>query len=163
MGELFHYLVESGASEANMFRAFQEDERRRRTFVFNLEYYTIIGDDCKPMDWQYSDQDRNPSEGHIHLTRCSAVVALSLSGVPIGKVRNPARCAKTRHGFIFDPFASWQVLNIQYYPDWKASTDTHNSSKHYVNGQRHFFILFCRSIATHKSDSKRFTIGSRNW
>lgn len=151
--ELFHYLVDSEGSKANLFRAFQEDERRRRSFVFNLEYYTIIGDDCKPMDWQYSDQDQNPSEGHIRLTRCNAVVALSLSGPPIGKVRNPARRAKTKHGFIFDPFASWQVLNIQCYPDGKASTDIHNSSKHYVNGPEAFLYTL---LQEYRDAQKRF-------
>jgi hypothetical protein len=151
--ELFRCLVESDASSAKMYRAFHEDERRRRSFVFNFEYYTIIGDECKPMEWQIADSERKASEGHIPLTRCSAVVALSLSGAPIGKVRNPARRAKSKHGFIYDPFASWQVLNIQCYPDWKASTDTHESSKHYVNGPEAFMYTL---LQEYRDAQKRF-------
>jgi hypothetical protein len=153
MDELFRYLVESDASSAKMHRAFHEDVRRRRSFVFNFEYYTIIGEECKPMQWQYADSDRKASAGHIPLTRCSAVVALSLSGEPIKKVRNPARRAKTKYGFVYDPFASWHVLNIQCYPDWKASTDTHDSSKHYVNGPEAFLHTL---LQEYRDAQKRF-------
>lgn len=35
---------------------------------------------------------------------------------------------------IYDPFAPWKVLNLQCYPDWKASLNVHDSTQHYVNG-----------------------------
>lgn len=138
--ELFKYLVQSDASSAMCRRAYEEDRRRQRTFVFNLEYYTIIGEECKPMSWQLSDKQPGTLKSNVSLTRCSSIVALHLQGNPIRKVRNPARktTATTRHGYVYDPWAAWQVLNIQCYPDWKATTDLHDSSKHYLNGPEAF-------------------------
>jgi len=125
MDELFRYLVESDGSHASMFRAFDDDTTRQRSYIFNFEYYTIIGEECKPMSWQLADKQTGASTGHIPLTRCSAVVALSLHGDPIRKVRNPSRRARTKYGHVYDPWAPWQVLNIQCYPDWgRRSTST---------------------------------------
>lgn len=91
------------------------------------------------MKWQWADRQKlKPSQHHIPLTRCSSVVALALNGKSIKKIRNTARRATTAHGWAYDPWASWQVLNIQCYPDWKSSTDTHDSTKHYVNGPEAF-------------------------
>jgi hypothetical protein len=154
MDELFRHLVEFEASSANMFRPYDEDDRKQRSFVFNFEYYTIIGDDCKPMAWQLADKQTKSSESHIPLSRCSSVVALSLFGAPIRKVRNPARRAKTKHGFVYDPWAPWQVLNIQCYPDWRATVDAHDSTKHYVNGPEAFLATL---LTEYRDAQKRFT------
>lgn len=35
---------------------------------------------------------------------------------------------------VYDPFSSWEVLNLQCYPDLRASLDVHDSTKHYING-----------------------------
>jgi hypothetical protein len=43
--ELFRCLVEVEGSSASMHRAFDEDVRKQRTFVFNLEYYTASRQD----------------------------------------------------------------------------------------------------------------------
>jgi hypothetical protein len=51
MDELFQHLVQTEASSAHMHRAFKEDRKHQKTFFFNFEYYTILGEDCKPMDW----------------------------------------------------------------------------------------------------------------
>jgi meiotically up-regulated gene 157 (Mug157) protein len=51
MDELFQHLVQTEASSAHMHRAFKEDRKHQKTFFFNFEYYTIVGEDCKPMDW----------------------------------------------------------------------------------------------------------------
>lgn len=51
MDELFQHLVQTEASSAHMHRAFQEDRKHQKTFFFTFEYYTILGEDCKPMDW----------------------------------------------------------------------------------------------------------------
>lgn len=138
--ELFGYLVEPESTYANLHRIYDSDERRRRSFVFNFEYFTIIGEDCKPMAWQFADrqEDRNPH--HIPITRCSSVVALSLGGKPIKMVKNRARRAKSNYGFVYDPFAPWKVLNLQCYPDWRSSVTVHDSTKHYANGVEAFMV-----------------------
>src|ERR1700722_1752920 len=82
--------------KAYMTRAFSEDPRKQRSFVFVFEYFTIIGDDCKPMSWQQSDQERERRDGHIPITRCSSMVALSLVGEPAQKLKNSHRRAKTQ-------------------------------------------------------------------
>lgn len=91
MEELFRHLVEADLSSARMFRAFEETEVRRRSFVFNFEYFTLIGKDCLPMDWQMcaGQEDRRP--GYIQISRCSCVIALSLGGAPIKEIKNPSR------------------------------------------------------------------------
>lgn len=42
MDELFRHLVVSDGTSANMHRAFDDDVRRQRSFVFNFEYFTVI-------------------------------------------------------------------------------------------------------------------------
>lgn len=41
MDELFRHLVNTEGSSANMFRAFDEDVRKQRSFVFKFEYFTV--------------------------------------------------------------------------------------------------------------------------
>ncbi|KAL8636941.1 MAG: hypothetical protein Q9228_005731, partial [Teloschistes exilis] len=138
MDEIFSLLVED-KTKAHAHRPFSTNERQQRTFVFTLDFFTIIGDECQPMSWQLSDQD-DSSETHVPLTRCSSVVALSLSGPPARQVKNKARRADRKTGNIFDPFAPWRVLSIQVYPDWKHTIDSHNSTRHYVNGPEAFIV-----------------------
>ena len=57
------------------------------------------------MAWQLTDKVPKTSEEHIPLARCSSVVALSLSGYCIKKLRNTQRRAKTQEGSIYDPWA----------------------------------------------------------
>lgn len=136
--ELFQHLVEAGSSSASVSRMFHDNPRRQRSMVMNLEYFTLIGKDCEPMQWQIAAgaEDRKP--GHIAITRCSSVIALSLHGAPIKKIKNPARQKIKEYGYVYDPFSPWEVLNIQCYPDWKASLDVHDSTKHYANGPEAF-------------------------
>jgi hypothetical protein len=138
--ELFQCLHLSDLSSASLLRAFEDDNRRRRSFVFNLEYFTLIGKDREPMQWQIAagQEDRKP--GHISITRCSSVIALVLNGPKIKDVKNPYRRKARDKGPVFDPFSSWQVLNIQCYPDFNASLDVHDSTKHYVNGPEAFMM-----------------------
>ncbi|KAK0106339.1 hypothetical protein ONS96_003977 [Cadophora gregata f. sp. sojae] len=157
MDELFDYLVEENITTAHIHgRAYSPDHRRQRTFVFEFDYFTIVGDEIQPMPWQRSDSAekiKRKGEGHIPISRCSSVVALSLGGNPIRKLRNPARKAKTQHGFVYDPWAPWQVLNIQCYPDHKHSMDSHDSTKHYVNGPEAFLHTL---LAEFRDAQKRF-------
>ncbi|KAL9600440.1 MAG: hypothetical protein Q9219_003193 [cf. Caloplaca sp. 3 TL-2023] len=140
MDEAFRLLVED-KSTAFAHRPFSADDTQRRTFIFTLDFFTIIGDECQPAAWQKSDEaDGGPSETHIPVSRCSSYVGLSLSGPPVRTVKNKARRAEQKTGYIFDPFAPWHVLSVQYYPDWKHSIDAHNSTRHYVNGPEAFLI-----------------------
>lgn len=127
-------------SKATPHRPFSEDPRKQRTFTFSFEYYTIIGEDRRPMPWQSHDKRLSASSSHLPLTRCSSVVSLALFGDPIKKIRNTSRrkTAKRGQGLVYDPFSPWLVLNIQAYPDWLGSADAHDSSKNYVNGPEAF-------------------------
>ena len=92
--EFLHHLVSDAGSTANIRRAFEEDERKQRSFVFNFEYFTLIGKDCEPMKWQMAagQEDRKP--GHIQISRCSSTMGLYLAGPKIREVKNPSRKAR---------------------------------------------------------------------
>lgn len=109
--ELFRHLVETKASSAHMHRAFSEDRRHQKTFFFNFEYYTIIGEDCKPMEWQRADKGKNEDGSHVPLSRCSAVVALALFDDKPRRIRNRGRRARTKYGWVQNIWSSWQVRN----------------------------------------------------
>jgi hypothetical protein len=94
-------------------RAFKDDQRQQRSFVFNFDYFTVVGDEAQPMPWQRTDRPEKllkKYDQHIQISRCTSVVALSLSGGHIKKLRNAARRAKTRHGFVYDPWAPVRAL-----------------------------------------------------
>lgn len=74
------------------------------------------------------------------ISRCSSVVALSLAGEPISKIRYRGRRPDKKIGDVYDPFAPWRVLSIQAHPDWRSSIDSHDSAKHYVNGPEAFLV-----------------------
>ncbi|KAJ8063454.1 hypothetical protein OCU04_007330 [Sclerotinia nivalis] len=154
MDELFNYLVSGEGTSANiMRRPFSVDSRQQKSFVFNFEYWTIVGEECQPMPWQLADKRPSTSKDHIPISRCNSVVALSLSGDPIRKLRNPARRARTDYGYVYDPWAAWHVLNIQCYPDHRHTMDVHDSTKHYVNGPEAFLHTL---LSEFKDVEKRF-------
>ena len=138
--ELFQLLVDDDPALAYPHRAFDEDPRHRNTFVFTMEYFTIIGDDCRPMDWQNSDVGQEMTDTHLPVSRCSSVVALYLGSPPTSRVRNRARRINRVYGDVYDPFAPWKILSIQAYPDWRSTIDSHDSTKHYVNGPEAFLV-----------------------
>lgn len=149
MDEAFQLLVDDKTT-ALPYRPFDNNHRHRRTFVFNFEYFTIIGDECVPMKWQRADEraderaDVGLMEGHIPISRCCSVVALWLGGEPIAKVQNQnrkfGRRFEDKFGDVHDPFSPRHVLSMQAYPDWKSSVHSHDSTKHYVNGPEAFLI-----------------------
>ncbi|PBP25214.1 hypothetical protein BUE80_DR003680 [Diplocarpon rosae] len=157
MDEIFKYLVDEDKSNAHLLnRSFSPDERRQRSFIFEFDYFTLVGEGVQPMPWQRSDSAEKvlkKSKEHIPISRCSSVVALFLGGLPVRKLRNAARRAKTKYGFVHDPWAAWHVLNIQCYPDHKHSIDAHDSTKHYVNGPEAFLHTL---LAEFKDAQKRF-------
>lgn len=150
--EMFSMLVQdNNRSESN--RPFSTDHRHQRSIVFTLDFFTVIGDECQPDKWQQSDEEGGPLDSHVPLSRCSSVIALSFSGPPARQVKNKARRAEQKTGYIFDPFAPWRVLSIQSYPDWKHSIDAHTSARHYVNGPEAFLTTL---RAEFKDAQKRF-------
>ena len=92
--EFFQHLVSDAGSSANVRRAFEDDERKQRSYVFNFEYFTLIGKGCEPMKWQMAagQEDRKP--GHIQISRCSSTIGLYLGGEKIKEVKNPSRRAR---------------------------------------------------------------------
>jgi hypothetical protein len=65
MDELYDHLVRFEPSSAQVHRAFMYEPKQHRTFFFKLEYYTLIGDECKPMRWQRASTDNSTSDGHL--------------------------------------------------------------------------------------------------
>ena len=156
MDELFRHLVRTEASASHMFRAFTEDPRHQRTFFFTFEYYTIIGDDCKPMQWQRADKVTSSSDSHIPLSRCGAVVALALFDESPRRVRNRARRSKTNYGFVSDPWSPYQVLQLECFPDWKSTPINGNpytfeSGHRYLNGPE----AFLHALLTEYRDARK--------
>jgi cell division septum initiation protein DivIVA len=151
MNEIFKELVQPEACSAHMHRAFHEDPRHQKTFFFDFEYYTVIGEDCKPMQWQRADKDKGASDSHIPLTRCGAVVALALYDDKPRRIRNKGRRAKTQHGWVQDVWSPWQVLNLQCYPDWRATPDTFESGHRYLNGAE----AFLHALLTEYKDARK--------
>lgn len=95
------------------------------------------------MAWQKADEESGNMKTHVPISRCSSVIALSLSGSPISTIsiiHNKGRRADRKSGNILDPFAPWRVLSIQAYPDWNSSIDSRDSTKHYVNGPEAFLV-----------------------
>lgn len=154
--ELFAHLVRTEASSAHMYRSFNEDRRHQRTFFFNFEYYTIIGDECKPMDWQRADKSSSKHNSHIPLSRCGAIVALALYDEKPRRVRNRARRARTKYGWVQDVWSPWQVLQLECFPDWK-STPVHGTP--YTFEAKHRFLngaeAFLHALLTEYRDARR--------
>ena len=153
--EMFQ-LLDGDKTKALPHRPWDDDERHRRTFIFTFEYFTIVGDECIPMKWQQSDEDRTNSETHVPISRCSSVIGLSLGGKPVTKLKHKGRRHPLgrKEGEIFDPFGPWHVLSMQAYPDWKSNDHAHDSAKHYVNGPEAFLITL---RAEFKDAQKRLT------
>ena len=153
--ELFKYLVEAQSSSAHVHRAFSDDPRQQSSFVFSFEYFTVLGDECQPMKWQLAERQEDRAQHHIPITRCSSVVTLALGRNPIRKVRNSGRREKNNssYGYAYDPWAPWQVLNLQCYPDWKSSTDVHESNRNYINGPEAFMITL---LGEYRDAQRRF-------
>jgi hypothetical protein len=156
MDELFHHLVDTEASSSHMFRAFNQDPKHQRSFFFNFEYYTIIGDDCRPMQWQCADEITDESDHHIPLTRCSAVVALALYDDNPRRIRNRGRRAKTQFGWVHDVWSPWQVLQLECFPDWKSTPAngtpyTFETGHKYLNGAE----AFLHALLTEYRDARK--------
>ncbi|GAB7348398.1 hypothetical protein MBLNU459_g6832t2 [Dothideomycetes sp. NU459] len=148
--ELFGFLIDHDPVLVRPHSPFSNDHRRRRTFVFNMEYFTLIGESCVPMPWQRFDTNAGAAETHIPITRCSATIALSLEGNPVSMVKNKDRRVNRKYGQVYDPFSPWRVLVIQAYPDWESTIedveDDQRQRKHIVNGPEAFLTVFKQEL-----------------
>jgi hypothetical protein len=156
MDELFRHLVETEASSAHMFRAFNSNPKHQRSFFFNFEYYTIVGDDCVPMQWQRADKITGHSDHHIPLSRCSAVVALVLYDNKPRRIRNRGRRAQTQFGWVNDVWSPWQVLQLESFPDWKSTPAngtpySFETGHKYLNGAE----AFLHALLTEYRDARK--------
>ena len=91
-------------------RNFDADTRHQRSFAFKFDYFTIVGENVQPMPWQRSDAPAKLLDrpyDHIPISRCSSVVALSLSGESVRTLKNASRKKKKHHteGYVYDPWA----------------------------------------------------------
>ena len=152
MDQIFRLLSDKTETKAYMKGCLKNDPRQQRSFVFSFKYHCIVGESCQPKAWQKSDDDRTSNTGHIPISTCSSIVALSLSGTPTNTLRRRSRKAKTIVGQIFDPFAPWRVLSIQCFPDWETTVDVHEQNRHYVNGTEAFLVTV---LAEYKDAQKR--------
>lgn len=102
-----------------MDRAFEPTDVRQRSCFFVFKYYTVVGENLTPAPWQHYDHrpaDKRAAD-HIDICECSSILALSLGGHPVRTFERKRRKTKAEQGKIYDPFAPWQLLNIQCFPD----------------------------------------------
>ncbi|KAK6065700.1 CorA Mg2+ transport-like protein [Seiridium cupressi] len=129
MDELFQHL-------SYMDRAFEPTELRQRSFFFVFKYYTVVGEKLTPAPWQYYDHrpaDKRAAD-HIDICECSSILALSLTGDPVRTFCRKKKKSKAEQGKIYDPFAPWQLLNIQCYPDDVHVMRNEDSQNTFSNG-----------------------------
>lgn len=125
MNELLSHIVSNkvnkGKTTPCMLRAFEPEQIHQRTFFFVFKYYTIVDEGLAPAPWQCHDsgQEDRESTGHIDISECSSVVALSLeAAAPIGQVPLRRGHGKgTKMGAVYDTFAPFHILNIRLFPD----------------------------------------------
>ena len=136
-----------------------KDPRQQRSIVFMLKYHTLVGKGREPLPWQNHDDDIVETKGHVPISTCSAVVALSLAGRPARKIKSRSRKSKKQEtSTIYDPFNPWHVLSLQCFPDWHGENDLHETKHHYVNGPDAFLATL---LNEYRDATKRFKALSR--
>ncbi|KIW76671.1 hypothetical protein Z517_09115 [Fonsecaea pedrosoi CBS 271.37] len=156
MDSIFRMMIDDHTPTKALTKGYlKEDHRRQRSVVFVFKYHTIVGEGRAPLHWQNHDENPDTEDGHIPLTTCSSVVALSLAGKPTYTLRRNSRKNKSVIGHVYDPFAPWHVLTIQCFPDWNSSVDTHDHNHHYCNGPDAFLTSV---LSEYKDASKRFKV-----
>jgi len=107
-----------------------------RHFVFYFHYFTVVAPGCKPGPWAdfngyYSD------DSPIALSSCSSVVALSLAGDVVNHVQKITG-GKLRKYPVYDHFAPWQAIVIQFFPDRQTTADVFGSRRVILSGPEAF-------------------------
>lgn len=140
-----------------MDRAFESEPIHQRSFFFVFKYHTIVGEEVTPASWQLYDH-RPPDKrqpDHIDITECSSILALSLEDDHPKDTKALKRRRKgAQVGKVYDTFAPWHLLNIQYFPDEQHSIRSEDINKQYCNGP----YAFLDSLAAEYKDAiKRYT------
>lgn len=126
--------------------------KRQRNFVFAFKYFTVIDQSRSPCAWQTFDTEQSDAEERIPISSCSSVVALSLLGDPIRYVEKVVS-GRVRKYPVYDPFAPWQVLVLNFFPDLHTTPDVFTMRSGIANGPE----AFLRAVLAQYCDAqKRF-------
>lgn len=155
MDSLYKMLIDDHQrTKAYVSGSKHSDPRHQRSLVFCFKYHTMVGENREPLEWQNHDDDIGHKDGHIPISTCSSVVALSLSGPPARTFRRHSRRSrKPEIAHVYDPFAPWHVITIQNFPDWNSEVDLHETHHHYVNGPDAFLTSL---LHEYRDAAKRF-------
>jgi hypothetical protein len=132
-----------------------EDEyygKRQRNFIFAFRYFTVVSGSRCPCAWQTFDLEEWQSEGRIPISSCSSVVALSFAGEPVGHVEKVVS-GRVRKYPVYDPFAPWQVLVVNFFPDLHTTSDVFTTLPRLINGPEAFLRAV---LAQYRDSRKRF-------
>jgi hypothetical protein len=126
--------------------------KRQRNFVFAFKYFTVIDQSRSPCAWQTFDTEQSDAEERIPISSCSSVVALSLLGDPIRYVEKVVS-GRVRKYPVYDPFAPWQLLVLNFFPDLHTTPDVFTMRSGIANGPE----AFLRAVLAQYCDAqKRF-------
>ena len=126
--------------------------KRQRNFVFAFRYFTIVDNSRCPTAWQTYNTEQSQVEEKIPISSCSSVVALSLAGQPVSYVERVIS-GRARKYPVYDPFAPWQVLVLNFFPDLHTSLDVFTTLPRVSNGPEAFLRAV---LAQYRDAQKRF-------
>jgi hypothetical protein len=106
---------------------------RQRSFVFTFRYFTIVDGSRCPCAWQTFDSEQAQTKGKVPISSYSSVVALSLAGEPVGYVKKTVS-GRVRKYPVYDPFAPWQVLVLNFFADLHTTSDVFTMHPRIANG-----------------------------
>jgi hypothetical protein len=126
--------------------------KRQRNFVFTFRYFTVVSGSRCPYAWQTFDSKQAQTTGKIPISSCSSLVALSLAGEPVGYVEKVIS-GRVRKYPVYDPFAPWQVLVLNFFPDLQTTSGVFTMHPRIVNGPEAFLRAVLRQ---HRDSQERF-------
>jgi hypothetical protein len=126
--------------------------KRQRNFVFAFRYFTVVDGSRCPCAWQTFDSEESQAKKRIPISSCSSVVALSLAGEPVGYIEKIVS-GRVRKYPVYDPFAPWQVLVVNFFPDLHTTSDVFTMLPKLINGPEAFLRAV---LAQYRDSQKRF-------
>ena len=126
--------------------------KRQRNFVFTFSYFTIVDGSRCPTAWQTYNTEQSQVEEKIQFSSCSSVVALSLAGQPVSYVERVIS-GRARKYPVYDPFAPWQVLVLNFFPDLHTGSEVFTTLPRLSNGHEAFLRAV---LAQYRDAQKRF-------
>ncbi|KAI1330686.1 hypothetical protein F5Y16DRAFT_362409 [Xylariaceae sp. FL0255] len=138
MSAILQMIVDDTPSKAYMKGYLEPQIVKQRSFVFSFKYHCIIGEGCEPLPWQSHDRSSANSERGFHLSTCSALIGLSLSGSSRQSTRQKSHRDQASKVHVFDPFGPWKLLKIQCFPDSISTLDDYETDSRFMNGPEAF-------------------------